>query len=78
MLNDAFVEHDLGRHGKAELARGQRLQARRIYAFGKAAYPRHVRRNSEGRSLGMLLKLGPLGQQIACTSANYYTRHSRK
>ena len=74
----AFVEHDLGRHGLAVLARGQRLQARRIYAFGKAAYPSHVRRNWKARSLGMLLKLGPLGQQIACTSYNYYTRHSRR
>ena len=52
---DAFVEHDIARHGLATLARGQRLRARRILDFGRAAYPQHVRRNRHARALGWLL-----------------------
>ncbi len=77
-IERAFVEHDIGRHGLAVLARGHRLQARRIYSFGKAAYPQHCRHNWKVRSLGMLLKLGPVGQRIASASYTYYTRDSRK
>jgi glycosyltransferase involved in cell wall biosynthesis len=76
-LERAFIEHDIGRHGLAVLARGHRLQARRIYNFGKAAYPQHARHNWKVRSLGMLLRLGPVGQRIAGASYTYYTRNSR-
>jgi hypothetical protein len=61
----AFVEHDIARHGLATLARGQRQRARRILDFGRAAYPQHVRRNRHARALGGLLALGPLGQWVA-------------
>ncbi|HEV3415889.1 MAG TPA: glycosyltransferase family 2 protein [Pirellulales bacterium] len=73
----AFVEHDIGRHGLAVLAKGNRNQARRIYSFGKAAYPQHTRTNWKARSLGMLLRLGPVGQRIAGASYTYYTWNSR-
>jgi glycosyltransferase involved in cell wall biosynthesis len=76
-LEKAFIEHDIGRHGLAVLARGHRLQARRIFNFGKASYPHHARHNWKVRSLGMLLKLGPVGQRIARASYTYYTRNSR-
>jgi glycosyltransferase involved in cell wall biosynthesis len=62
---DAFVEYDIARHGLATLARGQRLRARRILDFGRAAYPGHVRRNRHARALRALLALGPIGQKIA-------------
>ncbi len=76
-LERTFIEHDIGRHGLAVLARGHRVQARRIYNFGKAVYPQHVRHNWKVRSLGMLLRLGPVGQRIAGASYTYYTRNSR-
>jgi glycosyltransferase involved in cell wall biosynthesis len=62
---DAFVEHDIARHGLATLARGDRQRARRIIDFGKAAYPQAVRRNRKAWALWTLLSLGPLGQMIA-------------
>jgi glycosyltransferase involved in cell wall biosynthesis len=76
-LERAFIEHDIGRHGLAVLARGNRSLARRIFNFGKASYPQHARHNWKVRSLGMLLKLGPVGQRIAGASYTYYTRNSR-
>ena len=62
---DSFVERDIARHGLATLARGQRLRARRILDFGKAAYPAHLRRNKKAWVLRLLLALGPLGRQLA-------------
>jgi hypothetical protein len=73
-LERAFVEHDIGRHGLAVLANGNRTQARRICNFGKAVYPQHARKNWKVRSLAMLLRLGPLGERIANASYSYYTR----
>lgn len=75
-LERSFVEHDIGRHGLAVLAKGNRMQARRIFNFGKAVYPQHARKNWKVRSLGMLLKLGPVGQRIANASYSYYMRNS--
>ena len=71
-LLDAFVEHDIARHGLATLAKGQPLRARRILDFGRAAYPTHVRRNRKARALRALLALGPVGQKLA---ARAYRRH---
>jgi glycosyltransferase involved in cell wall biosynthesis len=62
---DAFVEYDIGRHGLATLARGGRQRARRILQFGRAVYPRHVRRNRRAKTLALLLALGPVGQKLA-------------
>jgi hypothetical protein len=75
-LESAFVEHDIGRHGLAVLAKGHRAQARRIYNFGKSVYPQLVRKNWKFRCLGMLLKFGPLGQRIAGLSYAHYRRQS--
>ena len=61
----AFVEFDIARHGLATLGRGQRLRARRILDFGRAAYPQHVRRNRKAKALQALLTLGPIGEKIA-------------
>jgi glycosyltransferase involved in cell wall biosynthesis len=64
-LTDAFVEFDIGRHGLATLARGERTKARRIHTFGKAAYPLQTKRNRKARILSVLLAAGPLGTWIA-------------
>ncbi len=64
-VRDAFVEHDIGRHGLATLARGQRIRARQILDFGRATYPHHLRRNRKALALRVLLALGPIGQKIA-------------
>jgi len=61
----AFVEYDIARHGLATLARGQRERAQRILDFGRAAYPRFVRKNARARALSALLSLRPLGKGIA-------------
>jgi glycosyltransferase involved in cell wall biosynthesis len=71
-LLDAFVEHDIARHGLATLARGQRLRARRILDFGRAAYPQHVRRNRHARALGWLLSLGKVGEMVAARAYRSY------
>jgi hypothetical protein len=68
----AFIEYDVARHGLATLARGQRLRARRILDFGRAAYPRHVRRNRRAQALRTLLALGPLGQWAAARAYSRY------
>ncbi len=64
-LEGAFIEHDIGRHGLATLARGQSARARRILRFGQATYPWHLRRNRKASALGWLLALGPVGSWIA-------------
>ncbi len=75
-LERAFIEHDIGRHGLAVLAKGQRAKARRVYNFGRAAYPHHARKNWKVRCLGMLLKFGPVGERIAGASYARYRRRS--
>jgi hypothetical protein len=74
-LQQAFVEYDISRHGLATLAKGDRMRARRILDFGRAAYPQHVRNNRRAGMLGMLLKLGPVGQKMAKLA---YERRHRK
>jgi glycosyltransferase involved in cell wall biosynthesis len=69
---EAFVEYDIARHGLATLARGQGLRARRILNFGRATYPRHVRRNRHAWALQALLALGPLGQKVAARAYRVY------
>ena len=61
----AFIEHDIGRHGLAELAKGRRAKAKRICRFGMAAYAQHCDKNWKVRSLRILTALGPLGGAIA-------------
>ncbi|HKD38416.1 MAG TPA: glycosyltransferase family 2 protein [Pirellulales bacterium] len=73
-MERAFIEYDIGRHGLAVLAKGNRAQARRIFNFGKAVYPQHARKNWKVRSLGMLLRLGPVGQRIAGATYAHYMR----
>lgn len=69
---DAFVEFDIARHGLATLAKGARLRARRILDFGRAAYPKHVRRNRHAQLLRILLSLGPLGEIMARRAYRVY------
>ncbi len=64
-VTDAYVEHVIGRHGLATLARGQRVRARQILDFGRATYPNHLRNNRKVLALRALLALGPLGQRVA-------------
>jgi glycosyltransferase involved in cell wall biosynthesis len=77
-LIDAFVEHDVARHGLATLARGERLRAQRILMFGRAVYPDAVRRNRKAKALRMLLSLGPVGQQIAQRAYKSYLQKNQK
>ncbi len=73
-VEQAFMEHSIGRHGLAELAKGRRSKARRIYLFGSSAYPQHSRTNRKVRILKTLLSLGPVGKAIARTAyARYAT-----
>lgn len=62
---EAFVEHDIGRHGLATLAKGNRVKARRILHFGRAVYPEVARRNRTVKGLSVLVALGVAGQRIA-------------
>jgi glycosyltransferase involved in cell wall biosynthesis len=71
---EAYIEYDVARHGLATLARGGRERARRILDFGRAAYPRQVRRNRHARLLSWLLALGPIGQKLAARA--YRSRQS--
>jgi len=73
----AFIEYDIARHGLATLARGQRLRARRILNFGRAAYPEALARNRRARFLRALLALGPLGQRIAHKAYARYEQNNR-
>jgi glycosyltransferase involved in cell wall biosynthesis len=72
---DAFIEHDIANHGLATLARGHRERGRRILDFGRATYPRHLRRNRKAWALAALLALGPIGQRLAQTA---YRRRNEK
>ena len=60
-----FVEFDIGRHGLATLGAGNRAKAKRILAFGAAAYPAHARRNQSVWALRALLAAGPIGQLVS-------------
>ena len=60
-MEQSYIENDIGHHGLATLARGNRRRARRILDFGRATYPHHVRKVRATRTLWLLLKLGPLG-----------------
>jgi glycosyltransferase involved in cell wall biosynthesis len=64
-LENAFVERDIARHGLATLARGQAEKAKRIYHFGWATFPRHVRANPKIWVLGALLRTGKVGSTVA-------------
>jgi hypothetical protein len=75
-VTDAYVEHDIARHGLATLARGQRLRARQILDFGKATFPQHLRRNRKAKALKALLALGPLGQRVAARAYQRYQHAS--
>ncbi|MEX2113430.1 MAG: glycosyltransferase family 2 protein [Pirellulales bacterium] len=75
-VTDAFIEHDIGRHGLATLARGQRVRARQILDFGRATYPNHLRRNRKVLALRALLALGPVGQRVARRAYRSYQRAS--
>lgn len=71
-LLKAFVEFDVGRHGLATLAGGNRLRAQRILDFGRAVYPDYVRRNGKARLLRLMLAMGPVGQFL---TARAYRAH---
>lgn len=77
-IEQAFIEFDIGRHGLATLARGQRRQARRIYNYGKAVYPQHAGKNWRVRALALLLRFGPVGQAVARAAYRHRTRKSRE
>jgi len=64
----AFVEHDIGRHGLATLARGDRTKARRILLYGLGTHPHATRRNRKALVLGALVVTGPVGQRIAAAA----------
>ena len=74
---EAFVEYDIARHGLATLAQGQRVRARRILDFGRAAYPQHVRRNRHARALGAAVVAGTESAQMLAARA-YRSYRDRK
>jgi glycosyltransferase involved in cell wall biosynthesis len=64
-MEAAFVERDIGRHGLATLARGDRAKAQRILDFGRATYPQLTRDNTKARALASLLLGGVVGEHVA-------------
>jgi len=64
-VEKAFVERDIGRHGLATLAKGDREKATRILDFGRATYPQHTRKNAKTLALRSLLALGPASAPVA-------------
>ena len=72
-LFEAFIEYDVARHGLATLASGSRPRARRILDFGRAAYPKQLRRNRKAQLLRLLLAMGPVGQFLAARAYRAYT-----
>lgn len=72
-LEISFVKNDILKHGLATLARGDRGKAERIYNFGKAVYPKHVRQPLAW-IFKTLLSLGSLGVAIARYSCSFF-RH---
>jgi glycosyltransferase involved in cell wall biosynthesis len=64
-VEKAFVERDIGRHGLATLAQGDRQKAARILDFGRATYPQHTRSNAKTLALRSLLALGPISTPVA-------------
>lgn len=64
-FEQAFIEHDVVRHGLGLLAQGRRTLSRRAYGFGVATYPAHVRRNPRAWVLRTLQLLGPAGTVLA-------------
>jgi glycosyltransferase involved in cell wall biosynthesis len=57
-LEAAFVEHVIGRHGLATLAKTNASEARRILNFGRAVYPHRMRRNLKAWMLGVAVPFG--------------------
>lgn len=63
-LIEAFVEYDIGRHGLASLARGNRIRARQVLDFGTAAYRTQTMRNPKVKLLRWAMATGPLGEHL--------------
>jgi glycosyltransferase involved in cell wall biosynthesis len=68
----AFVEHDIGRHGLATLAKGNRERAQRILRFGDSVYPAATRRSKSAWTLRALIALGPVGARMAARAYTLY------
>ncbi len=64
-LVEAFVEHDIVRHGLATLARGNKAKARRVLDFGRAVYPWAVDKNPKAKILASLLAMDRVGVSVA-------------
>ncbi|TKD50315.1 glycosyltransferase family 2 protein [Sphingomonas baiyangensis] len=64
-LERAFIEQDVALRGMKFVAEGNRSEARRGLAFGKAAYPRLARSNARVQALRALLAAGPAGTGLA-------------
>lgn len=71
---DAFVEHDIARHGLATLARGNAPKARRVLAFGRSVYPTQTQRNPRAMALAALLRTGPLAPRLAKVGYDWVRR----
>lgn len=74
-LADAFIEQDIGLRGLKLIAEGNRRDARRGLALGRAAYPDRVRRSPTILKLRLLLSLGAAGTAIA---ARLFQREKRR
>lgn len=74
-LADAFIEQDIGLRGLKLIAEGNRRDARRGLALGRAVYPDRVRRSRTIVKLRLLLALGTAGTAIA---ARLFERQKRR
>jgi glycosyltransferase involved in cell wall biosynthesis len=75
-LEALFVEYDIGRHGLATLAEGDRTKAKRILRFGEATYPKLTRKNQKVWALRALLAAGPLGDVVSKAAYRAYLKTS--
>jgi len=77
-LVDTFLKHDVGLHYLRELARGNRMLARRAALFAQATYPKEAARHPYVVALRVAVGLGPLGQRLASAMEGPIYRRWRK
>ncbi len=76
-VEQAFVEHDIARHGWAVLARQNTYEARRILRFGQAVFPQHTSRNRKAQLLKWSLPFGFASHKAAAMAYGVRAKNTR-
>lgn len=69
-LADAFIAHDIVRHGIAEFAKGRWLKSFRTFVFGLSTYPSRMLANKYSFPYLLLLFTTPVGSFLASKLVN--------